>query len=233
MDAAIQLRGLTLVKGKKCFLDAADFAFHEGMIHGIYAPEPGGGEVFLSALTGLVRPKAGKVFVDYQEVGVEIDFPEALGIMLGRDGLLHSFTALENLMNLARVQKSVTEKECMKLISSLGLRPLLRKKLRRYDGAMRRRVFFAQAVLENPLFLFLENPFSLQDEDGREKMKRIVEQLRQQGSTILVASPCREDLAGWTDTLAVLEDGHITLEEVEAVGTHHQCAEPDQNLQDQ
>ena len=231
MDEAIQLHGLTLRQGGRYILREADYAFREGEIHGIRTPDPAAGHVLLTALAGLARPAAGKIFVDYQEVGEEIDFPEALGIMTRPDGLIGAFTALDNLMNLARIQRSVTPRDALKLIKALELGPLLQVKLRRYDPQMRQRVSFAQAVLESPLFLLLEDPFSQQEETGRELLWRQICQRRAQGATILITTPRRAELEGRADTLSVLDGERILPEkEEQADGASDQRPEPHQDL---
>ena len=117
-------------------------------------------------ICGFLKPEEGHIWVNGQEVGKDVDFPPSLGMIIENPGFLPRLTGLANLKRLAAINRVIKEQEIRENIRKVGLDPDSSKKVGEYSLGMRERLGIAQALMEDPQLLILDEPFNGLDKRG-------------------------------------------------------------------
>ena len=144
-----------------------------------------------------------------------MDFPESLGVIIESPGFLTDLTGFRNLEILASMNRRITSAQIRLVMKKVGLDPDMKKSVAKYSLGMRQRLGIAQAIMEEPELLVLDEPFNGLDKHGVEDMRKILLELKSQGKTILLASHNEEDIRILCDRVFEM-DGGILKEREEA-----------------
>ncbi|MEG1393944.1 MAG: ATP-binding cassette domain-containing protein [Christensenellaceae bacterium] len=185
--------------------------FETGKIHGIVGNNGSGKTVLFKCICGFLFPTKGKIFVDYEQVGKDMDFPDDMGIIIETPGFLPNISGLKNLQILASLKKKISDKEVVLAIKSVGLDPFIKKHVGKYSLGMRQRLGIAQAIMENPSLLILDEPFNGLDKQGVADMRELIKGLRVQGKTVLLASHNKYDIEELCDTVCEMDAGVLRV----------------------
>ena len=185
--------------------------FEPGKIHGIVGNNGSGKTVLMKCICGFLRPTSGKVLVDGKEVGKDMDFPENLGAIIETPGFLPNLTGLKSLKLLASLRGKIGEEQIRGSLCRVGLDPDLKKTVSKYSLGMRQRLGIAQAIMEDPSLLILDEPFNGLDKTGVSQMRHLIQDLRSEGKTILLASHNQSDIDILCDTVCEMDAGHMQL----------------------
>ncbi len=186
-------------------------AFGPGKIHGIVGNNGSGKTVLMKCICGFLRPTSGRILVDGKEVGRDMDFPESLGAIIETPGFLPNLTGLKNLKLLASLRGKIGEEEIRRNLQRVGLNPDLKKPVGKYSLGMRQRLGIAQAIMEDPKILILDEPFNGLDKTGVSQMRQLIVTLRSEGKTILLASHNQLDIHILCDTVCEMDAGHMQV----------------------
>ena len=211
MDVAVCEQGLYKSFGEDEVLKGVTRDFEEGKIHGIVGNNGSGKTVLMKCICGFLRPTRGKVLVRYREVGKDMDFPENMGIIIETPGFLPGLTGMKNLRLLASLQKKAGNETIADTIRRVGLDPTLKKPVGKYSLGMRQRLGIAQAIMENPSLLILDEPLNGLDKHGVQEMRALIKGLRDEGKTILLASHNQGDIDELCDTVCEMDGGIMTM----------------------
>ena len=211
MDVAVSVQGLYKSFGEDEVLKGVTRDFEEGKIHGIVGNNGSGKTVLMKCICGFLRPTRGKVLVRYREVGKDMDFPENMGIIIETPGFLPGLTGMKNLRLLASLQKKAGNETIADTIRRVGLDPALKKPVGKYSLGMRQRLGIAQAIMENPSLLILEEPRNGLDKHGVQEQRARIQGLRDEGKTILLASHNQGDIDELCDTVCEMDGGIMTM----------------------
>ena len=211
MDAAIILEDLHKSFGQEEILHGIYREFEAGRIHGIIGNNGSGKTVLMKCICGFLIPDRGHVWVDGKEVGKDVDFPKDMGIILETPGFLPGATGVKNLKMLASLRGIADEDRIRRTIQRVGLDPGLRKPVSKYSLGMRQRLGIAQAIMEDPAFLILDEPFNGLDKYGVVEMRSLIRELREEGKTILLASHNPADIDELCDTVCEMDRGRMTM----------------------
>ncbi len=198
-----EYRTQTALQGVSC-------TFASGQIHGIVGRNGSGKSVLLRCICGYSRPTSGTVCIDGKLLGKDCAFPPDMGLLLDTPLFLPRFSGYENLMLLLNIRKySHAEKERMihDAIEQVGLLDQQHKKVSKYSLGMRQRLSLAQALMEHPKLLILDEPFNGLDRDGVAHVRKLLLSLKAQGVTMLLTSHYPEDLDALCDTFIHLDGG--------------------------
>lgn len=206
---AIEVKNLSLQIDKHQILQDVTVFFEEGQIHGLVGRNGSGKTMLMKCICGFVRPTAGEILVQNCQVGKDIDFPENMGIIIETPGFLPQYSGLRNLKLLAALNHRIGTEQIRAAMRSVGLDPDMKRKVRKYSLGMRQRLGLAQAIMENPAILILDEPFNGLDKEGVGEMRMYLLDLRRQGKTILIASHSAEDISILCDTVHEMEHGKI------------------------
>lgn len=211
METAICVEHLHKSFGKEEILHGIDRTFEAGKIHGIVGNNGSGKTVLMKCICGFLIPDEGHVRVNGKEVGKDIDFPEDMGIIIETPGFLPGVTGLKNLKLLASLRGLADEKKIRQTIERVGLDPDLKKPVSKYSLGMRQRLGIAQAIMEDPSLLILDEPFNGLDKHGVAEIRQLIRELRTEGKTILLASHNQTDIDELCDTVCEMDAGNMTM----------------------
>ena len=210
-NPVIRVVELTKVFGEDTVLDHVSREFEGGRIHGIVGNNGSGKTVMMKCICGFLRPTSGKVFVRYRQVGKDMDFPPDMGIIIETPGFLPNLSGLKNLEILASLQRKIDRSEIRRVIKRVGLDPDSRKPVGKYSLGMRQRLGIAQAIMEDPSILILDEPFNGLDRHGVKEMRDLIRGLRDKKKTILLASHNQADIDELCDTVCEMDAGVMTM----------------------
>lgn len=211
MIAAIRVENLTKRFGEDMVLHGVSRDFEEGKIHGVVGNNGSGKTVMMKCICGFLIPGGGRVLVRGKQVGKDMDFPEDIGIIIETPGFLPGLTGMKNLQILASLKRKVGAEAIRETIRRVGLDPDSKKPVGKYSLGMRQRLGIAQAIMENPSILILDEPFNGLDKHGAAQMRELIKALREQGKTVLLASHNQVDIDELCDTVCEMDAGHMTM----------------------
>lgn len=191
-------------------LDKVSVSFERGKIHGIVGRNGSGKTMLFKCICGFIPPSSGRIIVDGKQIGKDIDIPEDVGIIIESPGYLETYDGFHNLKFLADIRGKITDDQIRKAISAVGLDPNSKKMVGKYSMGMKQRLGIAQAIMEDPKLLILDEPFNGLDAAGVTEMRALLKSLKKAGKTILVASHYKEDVELLCDTVIKMDKGAIT-----------------------
>lgn len=195
--------------GSETVVNDVSLSLDKGKIYGIIGRNGSGKTVLFKMIIGFLRPSSGKIFVDGLEIGKDTDFAKETGIIIETPGFLGGLSGYKNLEYLASINNKIGKAEIREYMGKVGLDPDNRKKVRKYSLGMRQRLGIAQAIMENPHILILDEPMNGLDKQGVEDMRTLFLNLKKQGVTILLASHNREDIDILCDKVYEIDDGYL------------------------
>jgi ABC-2 type transport system ATP-binding protein len=185
-------------------------AFEKGKIHGVIGKNGSGKSMLFKSICGFVLPTSGEIIVEGKRIGKDIDFPKSLGVIIETPGFIPSYSGLKNLQLLASLRGKITKTDIIKTLEKVSLDPKMKKAVRKYSLGMRQRLGLAQAIMEDPSVLILDEPMNGLDKDGVKDMRNILKLLREEGKTILIASHYAEDIEELADEVYEMDGGVLT-----------------------
>jgi ABC-2 type transport system ATP-binding protein len=207
--AAVLVEEATKVYKEHCVLDHVSLSFAEGQIHGLVGRNGSGKTILFKAMCGFVPLTTGRIMVHGQQIGKDTDVPKDVGIIIEAPGFLPNYSAYKNLWLLASIKKKITRQQVKEFITLVGLDPENRKHVGKFSMGMRQRLGIAQAIMEDPPLLILDEPFNGLDISGVEEMRKLLLRLKEEGKTILLASHSREDVDVLCDTVHTMDNGRV------------------------
>lgn len=179
---------------KKQVISNLTMQLERGMIHGFVGYNGSGKTVLMKLISGFLRADEGEILVDGKRIGMDVDFPENMGIIIENPGFISYETGYRNLLNLAAIRNRIDKEQVREAIEKLGLDSNLKTVVGKYSLGMRQRLGIAQAIMENPDLLILDEPMNGLDKAGVELVRNLLIELRKQGKTIIIASHMSEDI---------------------------------------
>jgi len=211
MNVAISVQDVYKHFGEETVLTEVSHDFEEGRIHGIVGNNGSGKTVLMKCICGFLLPDKGKILVNYKQVGKDMDFPENIGLIIETPGFLPNLSGLKNLQILASLKRKIGTDTIKETIRRVGLDPNMKKPVGKYSLGMRQRLGIAQAIMENPSILILDEPLNGLDKSGVMDMRELIKELREQGKTIILASHNQIDIDELCDTVCVMDAGILTV----------------------
>ena len=186
-------------------------SFETGKIHGIVGNNGSGKTVLMKCICGFLKPDSGTIFVNHKQVGRDTDFPEDIGIIIETPGFLPHLSGTQNLKILASLQKKANNHTIRAVLEQVGLDPDMKKPVGKYSLGMRQRLGFAQALMEDPSLLILDEPFNGLDKYGVVHIRNVIKGLRAEGKTVILASHNQVDIDELCDTVCEMDAGVLTV----------------------
>ena len=193
-NIAISVRNVCKDFGQVRVLKSVSRDFEAGKIHGIVGNNGSGKTVLMKCICGFLLPTEGMVLVNGKRVGKDVDFPSDLGIIIETPGFLPNITGVKNLEILASLNKKIGLADIADSIRRVGLDPQSKTPVGKYSLGMRQRLGIAQAIMENPSLLILDEPMNGLDKHGVAEMRKLIKGLKNEGKTILLASHNQGDI---------------------------------------
>ena len=209
MEYIAEIKNVSKKFGDETAVREVSLSLEPGKIYGVAGRNGSGKTVLFKMIIGFLKPSSGKIFVHGKEIGKDVDFAEDIGIIIETPGFLGGLNGYRNLEYLAAIKKRIGREEIRESMEIVGLDPDSKKKVKKYSLGMRQRLGIAQAIMENPKFLILDEPMNGLDRAGAEEIRALFLKLREEGTTILLASHHREDIEELCDEVNEMEDGRL------------------------
>ena len=182
-----------------------------GQIIGFVGANGSGKSVLLKMICGFIQPDSGKIQVHGKNIGHDCDFPPHTGIMIEEPGFFDAYSARQNLRLFAAHQKKISNQQIDTLIQSVGLNPLDKKPVGKYSMGMRQRLCFAQAIMEEPDLLILDEPFITIDKQWSEWMRSQVRSYASPNRLIILTIHYQDNINALCTCTYHFEDGQVNL----------------------
>lgn len=187
--------------GKEDVLADVSLSIPPGKIVGVVGNNGSGKTVLMKCICGFLRPDRGSITVNGVRVGKDRDFPDSLGIIIETPGFIPNMSGYRNLKTLAALRGLIGKKEIIKVLDRVGLTKSAHKAVSKYSLGMRQRLGLAQAIMEDPAVLILDEPFNGLDKSTVEDMRGLMLGLRDSGKAILLASHNGQDIHELCDSV--------------------------------
>lgn len=211
MDNCIEVLNVSKSFGEEKVLKNVSHTFEKGKIHGIVGNNGSGKTVLMKCICGFLRPDSGRILVNHEEVGKHRDFPDNIGIIIETPGFLPHLSGFQNLKILASLRKIANDHIIRDTIQLVGLDPDMKKPVGKYSLGMRQRLGLAQALMEDPGLLILDEPLNGLDKNSVLHIRSLIKDLRTQGKTVILASHNQMDIDELCDTVCEMDGGVLTV----------------------
>lgn len=208
--AIISVEHVSLTIGAAQILRDVSAQFEPGQIHGIVGRNGSGKTMLMKCICGFIRPTSGQIVVDGKQVGQDVDFPPDLGLLIETPGFVPYYSGLKNLELLAAINRRASRERLVACIEQIGLGDAKDKRVSKYSMGMRQRLGIAQAIMEDPRLLILDEPLNGLDEQGVQDIRALLLELKRQGKTILLSSHNGEDIELLCDSVCKMAAGVLT-----------------------
>lgn len=210
MCSVLRVNGVTKIYGQQTVLNNVSLTCEEGKIYGLVGRNGSGKTVLLKCICGLVQPTSGEIYVWEREVGKDIDFPDDIGFIIESPGFLLNESGIANLKHLASIQRKANIERIRQCMKQVELDPDSKKRVGKYSLGMRQRLGIAQAIMEKPKLIILDEPMNGLDNQGVKHIRSVLLNLKKQGVTILLASHFKEDIELLCDEVYQMDCGILT-----------------------
>lgn len=199
-DVYKTMKGTQVLKG-------VNLTVEQGGIVGIRGINGSGKTMVLRAIAGLIRVD-GSVEIGGKKMEPG-ECPKDIGVLVEMPGFLPEFTGKKNLQLLGMLQEGVTEEDIEEAMNAVGLDPKDRRHYKKYSLGMKERLGIAQAILEKPKLILLDEPTNGIDSDGIQMLEELLRCLKEAGSTIVVTSHDRDFLDAVTSQCYEMKEGSL------------------------
>lgn len=182
--------------------------FETGRIHGIVGRNGSGKTVLFKCICGFMQLTSGSILVDGRPV--KPGTAQEIGVIVEEPGFIGSLSGYKNLKLLASIQRKISDADVREALERVGLDPSLKKHVSKYSMGMRHRLGIAQAIMEKPKLLILDEPMNGLDKQGVMEIRRVLKQLNREGATIILSSHYAEDIEVLCDTVYEMDAGVLT-----------------------
>lgn len=212
MNEIITLKNIELKLKKTCVFQNLNFSCKQGEIIGITGANGSGKSVLFKLIAGLYSPSYGEVLINGENIVPERKIPANLGALIEEPGFINYYSGFKNLQYLASIRGVVGNQEINDTLKIVDLYEQKDQKVKTYSLGMRKKLGIAQAIMENPSILLLDEPMNALDKSSVENMRTLFRKLSsEKGTTILIASHSEEDIRILCDKVYAIEDKVCTL----------------------
>ncbi len=205
----VSVRGVTKRYKGHVIFDDISFDIEQGRTYGLVGPNGSGKSVLLKLLCGFAVPDAGEIWVDPRYLSKNRSFPDRFGVTINGPAYIAGATARRNLLELAAIRNRIGTEEVDAALLQVGLRPELKQKVRNYSLGMKQKLSLAQALMENPEVLLLDEPFNALDADSVITLKRILRDEQAKGTTIVFTSHNPADIHEFSTEILQIENTNV------------------------
>ncbi len=208
-DIAVSVKDAVKRFREVAALDGVTVGFERGKIHGIVGRNGSGKSVLFKCIVGFMELDDGEITVFGERVRPAK--PQDIGIIIEQPGFVGSESGFRNLKMLAGINRKIDDERIRETMRLVGLDPDERKHVRKYSMGMRQRLGIAQAIMESPPLLVIDEPMNGLDSGGVAEIRELLKRLREGGTTVLITSHHAEDIDELCDTVCEMEQGRLSV----------------------
>lgn len=197
-----------VIKGKTV-LSHINLSLNSGYVYGFVGPNASGKTMLFRVLSGLISATTGIVSLNGKILKKAFPVLPDLGILLENVSLYPELTGYENLDYLAKFNHKIDKAGIIEALQRVGLDPADKRKYGKYSLGMKQRLAIAQAVMERPDILMLDEPTNALDQDSVKLIRGLIESEKDRGAIVLLASHNKEDIQLLCDHTFTMDGGAI------------------------
>ena len=201
-----------MIRGR-VILSNVSLCLQSGNVYGFVGKNGSGKTMLFRALSGLMRIDSGSIVWEEKTLHKDFSVLPSLGIIIENAGLYPNFTGIQNLTYLANLTKRIGQEEIIHAITRVGLDPYDKRLYGKYSLGMKQRLAIAQAIMEKPDVIMLDEPTNALDETGVEEIRKIILEEKARGALILLASHNKTDIQVLADEWYRVENGQVIKQE--------------------
>ena len=194
-------------------LDNIDLTLTSGNVYGFVGRNGSGKTMLFRALSGLMKIDTGIIYLDDRILGKDFSVLPSLGMIIENTGMYPEYTGFTNLKILAGIKKIIGKEQIKETLNRVGLLPDDKRTVRKYSLGMKQRLAIAQAIMEKPDIIMLDEPTNGLDEKGVQLIREIIAQEKERGALLLLASHSAEDIKLLSDEVFHISEGKIINKE--------------------
>lgn len=187
--------------------------FKKGTIYGIVGRNGSGKTMLFKAICGLINVSSGKITVFDKSIEKGA-FPENTGVIIENPGFLPQYSAFKNLQILASIKNKIDDDTIKSYLNLVTLDPEDKRPVKKYSLGMKQKLGLAQALMESPELLILDEPMNALDDDSVKLIRKILLDLKAKGVTILLANHNKEDIEQLCDEIYTMNAGELLLNNI-------------------
>ena len=204
-------------KVSKCFgkarvLNNVSFEIPKGSVLGILGPNGSGKSTLMRIIAGLIKTWDGSIYFDGNPIAEESMYLHRVGFLIEDPAFYEHLTAAENLIMLSRLTNSPLD-NIERLLKEVDLNGSEDKLVRNFSYGMKQRLGIAQAILNDPDILFLDEPSNGLDPHGIVQMNDTIVDLNKKGKTICLSTHVVEHVKDLCSHIIILKEGNLVLDD--------------------
>lgn len=190
-------------------LDNINLEFESGKIYGLYGHNGSGKTMLLRAIAGLIQIDHGEIMIDKKILHKDIDYPPEMGLIIETPTFFKYYTGMENLQYLAEIRNKISQNDIIEALKRVGLDPNDRRTVAKYSLGMKQRLAIAQAVMEKPQLILLDEPTNALDPDAVIQFKKMITEEKRRNACIIIATHNHQDIDELFDEKIYLNSGRV------------------------
>lgn len=196
-------------------LSNINIVFESGKIYGIVGYNGSGKSVLLKCICGFLTLDSGEIEINGKKLKKDIDMIQDAGVIIEEPAFLKEYSGKRNLEFLYSIRNKLNPEVISKAMRLVGLDENSKKKVKNYSLGMKQRLAIAQAIMENPKILLLDEPMNGLDKNGVQEIRELLLDLKKQDKTIVLVSHNQEDIRVLCDELYEIENGMLVKKNLE------------------
>ena len=205
----VETKNLTKKIGNEIILKDVNTKFENKKIYGIVGRNGSGKTMFLKSLCGFLTPTSGTVLINQKDIYKEEMFLNNVGISFSNSNYIKDLTGFENLELIANIKKQISKEDIIDALKKVNLLKETDKKYGKYSLGMKQKLDIAQAIMEKPEILLLDEPFNGLDDESVKLIKKLIIDLKNSGNTIIIATHIKDDIENFCDEVIRFDMGTI------------------------
>lgn len=206
----IELKNVSKSFKKIKVIDDVSISFESGHIYGFYGRNGSGKSVLQKIISGLYTPTTGTVLIDGVDINAIGTYPSNMRVLIEKPAFFPDISGLENLKLLADINKTIDEKKILEILELVNLTEEKNKKYSKYSLGMKQKLGVAQAIMEDPDILILDEPFNGIEQATVDKLTEYLLEKKKEGKLIIVSTHIKEDLTKLSDKIYVFDNGKVS-----------------------
>ena len=183
--------------------------FESGKIYGLCGHNGSGKTMLLRAIAGLIQIDKGEIVIDHQTLHQDIDYPPEMGLIIETPTFFKYYTGMENLLYLAEIRDKISKPDVLEALKRVGLDPNDKRTVAKYSLGMKQRLAIAQAIMEKPQLILLDEPTNALDQDAILQFKKIMTAEKMRNACIIIATHNHQDIDELFDEKIYLNSGKV------------------------
>jgi ABC-2 type transport system ATP-binding protein len=209
VNVKIEIKDVTKRFKETNVVENVNMTFESGNIYGLIGKNGSGKTVILKMICGFYCPTEGEILFDGVNIIEKKLFPPNMGALIEKPSFIGNFTGYENLKMLAEIQNKITDEEIFDILKKVNLYEDKDKLFSKYSLGMKQKLGIAQAIMENPDIIILDEPFNGIEEETTEQLRNLMLDLKQRGKLIIIATHIKDDVEKIVNVVYKLKDGKL------------------------